>query len=64
MAKYTKEELIEALKSTESTLNKCKKAFPKLKQNSSQQTLLSRRINALSISITLIKREISNCNID
>lgn len=59
MADYTKDELIEALKSTESTLSKCKKALPKLKEGSSQRTLLTRRIKALTISIELIESEIN-----
>ncbi len=38
MADYTKQELEEALKSHVSTINKCKKALPKLKEKSAQQT--------------------------
>ncbi len=60
MADYTKQELEEALKSHVSTINKCKKALPKLKEKSAQQTLLSRRIKALEISTELIEKELLN----
>jgi hypothetical protein len=59
MKKYTKDELEEALKSNVSTISKCEKALPKLKENSAQQTLLLRRIKALCISVELIERELS-----
>lgn len=59
MEKYTKEELQEALRSHASTIHKCEKAFPKLKENSAQRTLLSRRIKALYISVDLIEKELS-----
>ena len=59
MASYAKEELEEALRAIISTINKCEKVLPKLKENSSQQTLLKRRIKALQISIDLIERELS-----
>jgi F0F1-type ATP synthase assembly protein I len=58
MTDYSKQELEEALKSNISTINKCKKALPKLKEKSAQQTLLSRRIKALQISIELIEKEL------
>lgn len=59
MATYAKEELEEALRAIISTINKCEKVLPKLKENSAQQTLLKRRIKALQVSVDLIKREIS-----
>ncbi|RWX02556.1 hypothetical protein EPI11_04890 [Flavobacterium cerinum] len=59
MKKYTKEELEEALRSHASTISKCEKAFLKLKENTAQRTLLSRRIKALYISVDLIERELS-----
>jgi hypothetical protein len=59
MNTYTKEELQEALRSHVSTIGKCEKALPKLRENSAQSTLLSRRIKALHISVELIKRELS-----
>lgn len=58
MSDYTKQELEEALRSHVSTINKCKKALPKIKEKSAQQTLLSRRIKALEISIELIEEEL------
>ncbi|SHE41641.1 hypothetical protein SAMN04488522_101140 [Pedobacter caeni] len=60
MTNYTKEELQEALKAIISTNGKCEKAILKLKENSAQHTLLSRRIKAFRISIELIERELGN----
>lgn len=51
---FTIEELQEALRAITSTISKCDKVLPKLKQGSAQHTLLIRRIKALSISTTLI----------
>lgn len=59
MAIYAREELEEAHSAIVSTINKCEKVLPKLKKNSSQQTLLKRRIKALQISVDLIERELS-----
>ena len=59
MNTYTKEELQEALRFHISTIGKCGKALPKLKEISAQSTLLFRRIKALHISVDLIKRELS-----
>lgn len=59
MPAYTKEELEEALTALLSTINKCEKVMPKLKPNSAQQTLLTRRLRALNISVKLIERELS-----
>lgn len=55
----TKEEFEEALRAIDSTIGKCEKVQPKLKQGSSQHTLLVRRIKALKISVALIKRELN-----
>lgn len=60
MANYAKEELEEALRAIISTINKCEKVMPKLKENSAQRTLLKRRIKALQISADLIERELSD----
>lgn len=60
MTKFAEEELEEALKSIVSTISKCEKVLPKLKENSAQQTLLKRRIKALQISVELIERELSD----
>ena len=57
MSDYTKEELEEALRAITSTIGKCEKVQPKLKQGTSQYTLLERRIKALNIAAELIKRE-------
>jgi hypothetical protein len=59
MITYTKDDLKEALTAIVSTIGKCEKVMPKLKPNSAQQTLLSRRIKALNISAQLIERELS-----
>ena len=55
---FTKEDLEEALRAIESTISKCEKIQPKLKQGTSQHTLLIRRVKALQIASSLIKREL------
>ncbi len=55
---YTKEELNEALRAISSTIGKCEKALPKLKEGSPQQTLLTRRIKAFHIALFLITKEL------
>jgi hypothetical protein len=60
MTSFTPDELIEAKKSLDSILNKCEKAFAKLKENSPQHTLMLRRINALRVSLNLIEKELQN----
>ena len=60
MDDFTKEELEEALRAIESTIGKCEKAQPKLKQGTSQHTLLVRRIRALNIASSLITRELES----
>lgn len=57
---FTKEDLEEALRAIESTISKCEKVQPKLKQGNSQHTLLIRRIKALQIASSLIKRELES----
>lgn len=57
---FTKEELKEALRAISSTISKCEKVQPKLKQGTSQHTLLIRRIKALRIASSLITRELEN----
>ncbi|SDJ48528.1 hypothetical protein SAMN04487898_10356 [Pedobacter sp. ok626] len=59
MNNYSKEELEEGLKSIKSTIGKCEKAILKLKENSAQHTLLSRRIKAFHSSVNLIETEMS-----
>lgn len=58
MEEFTKEELEEALRAIDSTIRKCEKVQPKLKEGTSQYTLLNRRIKALNIASALIKREL------
>jgi hypothetical protein len=58
MDDYTKEDLKEALRAIESTISKCEKVQPKLKEGTSQHTLLIRRIKALRIASSLITREL------
>ena len=55
---YTKEELQEALRAIASTISKCEKVQPKLKEGTPQHTLLIRRIKALQIASALIQREL------
>lgn len=56
MDKYTKEELIEALRPVSSIISKCEKAQQKFTEGTSQWTLLKKRIKALRISLSLIKK--------
>lgn len=58
MNDFTKEELEESLRAITSTISKCEKVQPKLRQGTSQHTLLVRRIKALSIASTLIMLEL------
>ncbi len=60
MERFTKEELEEAVRSISSTISKCEKVEPKLKQGTSQHTLLIRRIKAFNIALELIKRELES----
>jgi hypothetical protein len=55
---FSKDELAEALRAIASTVGKCEKVLPKLKQGTSQHTLLLRRLRALNIASALIKREL------
>lgn len=59
MENYSREELLEALRAIKSTICKCEKVMPKLKQGTAQHTLLLRRIKALSIAEELIRRELT-----
>lgn len=60
MDDYTKEELNEALRAIASTISKCEKVLPKLKQGTPQHTLLQRRIKALHIASSLISKELED----
>jgi hypothetical protein len=60
MNAFTKEELLEASQAIASTINKCEKVQLKLKEGSSQYTLLERRIKAFGIAIVLIESAVSS----
>ncbi len=60
MEVFTKEELEEALRAIASTIGKCEKVEPKLRQGTAQHTLLIRRIKALRIASLLIIRELES----
>jgi hypothetical protein len=59
---YNKIELEEAKRAIISTINKCEKVFPKLKEGAAQQTLLKRRMEALRIAVGLIEKELALLN--
>lgn len=56
MPDFTSEELSEAHRALLSTLHKCEK-IDAAKLGKSQRTLLERRIAALKVALTLIKKE-------
>lgn len=60
MNNFTKEELEEALRAIASTISKCEKVQPKLKEGTSQHTLLIRRIKAFHIASALITKALEN----
>lgn len=60
MENYSKEELVEAIRAIASTISKCEKVEPKLRQGTSQHTLLIRRIKALKIATSLIKQALES----
>lgn len=57
MDKFTREELVEALRVVTSTISKCEKMQLKFTEGSSQYTLLKNRIKAMYISKSLIMDE-------
>lgn len=57
MVEFTREELAEALRAINSTIGKCEKVLPKLREGTSQHTLTIRRIKALRIAVALINKE-------
>jgi hypothetical protein len=59
---FTKEELEEAIRAIASTISKCEKVQPKLKEGTSQHTLLIRRIKALQIASALIVQALESQN--
>jgi hypothetical protein len=60
METFTKTELEEARRAIDSTVDKCKKVQPKLKEGTSQHTLLIRRIKAFHIASVLIAQSLEN----
>jgi len=58
MEEYSKMELEEAHKAILSTLNKCEKTEPKIKEGTAQKTLITRRISAFKIALSLIEKSI------
>jgi hypothetical protein len=56
MTEFTSEELSEAHRALQTTLQKCER-MDKEKLGKSQQTLLERRIAALKIALSLIEKE-------
>jgi len=59
MDKYTKQELMEALKVVTSTISKCEKAQQKFKEGTAHHTRFDNIIKAMDISKQLITDEIS-----
>jgi hypothetical protein len=59
--KYSKEELIEALRAVNSIIQKCEKAQEKFPAGNSHHTLLINRLKAMYISKTLIEG-VLNCS--
>ncbi len=59
MDKYTKEELMEALRPVASIISKCEKAQEKFAQGTSHHTRFKNMLNAMYISKALITDEIS-----
>ncbi|MGI6759220.1 MAG: hypothetical protein ACOX40_05515 [Bacilli bacterium] len=57
---YNEYDLKEAIRAIESTIKKCEKVLPKLKEGTSSHTLLIRRIRAFEIAVDLIKRELES----
>jgi len=57
MDKYTREELVEALRVVSSTISECEKMQLKFSEGTSQHTLLKNRIKAMYISKSLITDE-------
>ena len=47
---FSKQDLSEALRAIDSTISKCEKVRPKLKEGTPQHSLLTRRLKALHIA--------------
>jgi hypothetical protein len=57
MDKFTREDLVEALRVVSSTISNCEKIHPKFAEGTAQHTLLKNRIKAMYISKSLITGE-------
>jgi hypothetical protein len=64
MNQFTKEELEEARRAIDSTITKCEKVLPKLKEGTAQHTLLVRRIKAFQIASSLIEETLESKKIN
>jgi len=59
LSKYTKEDLVDALKPVSSIISKCEKAQLKFKEGTTRHASFRKMIKAMSISKSLIADEIS-----
>lgn len=57
---FSTEALEAAQRAIASTLGKCEKVLPRLKPRSPQHTLLVRRIEAFTVALALIRRELES----
>jgi len=64
MNQYTKEDLEEARRAIDSTISKCEKVQPKLKEGTAQHTLLVRRIKAFQLASSLIEEALEESRKD
>jgi len=60
MADYTRAELEEAQAALESLIRKCEKTQEKLKPGSPQMTLLTRRMRAFRMAMTMISEALED----
>lgn len=58
MNKYSRDELVEALRAIDSVIHKCEKAQEKFPNGNSHHTLLKNRLKAMYISKELIEKEL------
>ncbi len=64
MNSFTKEDLNEALRAINSTISKCEKVQPKLREGSPQSTLIRNRLKAFYIATELIGNELEKLEKD
>lgn len=58
MTEYNKTEIEEALRALNSLLSKSEKCLPKLKEGTSQHTLLINRIKALKLAVKVLEEKV------